>query len=254
MARFVERDKYDWWSQTWKLLIFVAIVIFALVVIYPWRGFLPTILLIVAGLWMYISLVSRKSGYLCEKCGKPFQVPTTVNFFTTSSIGKNPDGTYYSYKTPHLPQLRQAHQGAHREARGRARGAGERQAAQVARRAGALRRRAPSCAAASQPRRKCSTTAGSSAGDASTTLEVGQALHEVPPVALLAQAVVQDHDHAVVGLGADQAPEPLPELEHGLRQVEGVEPALPRTPRRRACAPGTAGPGGGTAAWRSRGR
>jgi len=103
VARFVERDKYDWWSQTWKLLIFVAVVVFALVVIYPWRGFLPTILIIVAGLWMYISLVSRKTGYLCEKCGKPFQVPTTVNFFTTSSIGKNPDGTYYSYKTLTCP-------------------------------------------------------------------------------------------------------------------------------------------------------
>ena len=98
MARFVQRDKYDWWSQAWKLLIFVAVIVFALVVIYPWRGFLPTMLLIVAGLWMYIALVSRKTGYLCEKCGKPFQVPTTVNFFTTSSIGKNPDGTYYSYK------------------------------------------------------------------------------------------------------------------------------------------------------------
>jgi len=103
VARFVERDKYDWWSTTWKLLIFVGIVIFALAVIYPWRGFLPTLLLILAGLWTYVSLVSRKGGYVCEKCGKPFQVPTTVNFFTTSSIGKNPDGTYYSYKTLTCP-------------------------------------------------------------------------------------------------------------------------------------------------------
>ncbi len=103
MARFVERSKYDWWSTLWKLLIFVAIIVFAMVVIYPWRGFLPTLLLILAGLWMYISLVSRKSGYLCDKCDKPFQVPTTINFFTTSSIGKNPDGTYYSYKTLTCP-------------------------------------------------------------------------------------------------------------------------------------------------------
>jgi predicted RNA-binding Zn-ribbon protein involved in translation (DUF1610 family) len=60
-------------------------------------------LLIVAGLWMYIGLVSRTSGYLCGKCGKAFQVPTTVNFFTASSVAKNPDGTYYSYKNLTCP-------------------------------------------------------------------------------------------------------------------------------------------------------
>ena len=98
MARFVERSRYDWWTTLWKLLIFVAIIVFAIVVIYPWKGFPYTLLLIVLGLWLYISLVSRRSGYLCEKCGKPFQVATAVNFFTTSSVGKNPDGTYYSYK------------------------------------------------------------------------------------------------------------------------------------------------------------
>jgi len=103
VARFVERDRYDWWSQTWKLLIFIAIIVFALTYMLPRHGVLWTVLLILAGLWMYISLASRKSGYLCEKCGKPFQVPTTVNFFTTSSIGKNPDGTYYSYKTLTCP-------------------------------------------------------------------------------------------------------------------------------------------------------
>jgi DNA-directed RNA polymerase subunit RPC12/RpoP len=103
LARFIERTKYDWWSTTWKLAIFLAIVLFAILVIYPWRGFLPTFLLILAGLWMYVSLVSRRSGYRCGNCGRPFQVPTTVNFFTASSVGKNPDGTYYSYKTLTCP-------------------------------------------------------------------------------------------------------------------------------------------------------
>jgi DNA-directed RNA polymerase subunit RPC12/RpoP len=103
VARFVDRSKYDWWDTTWKLTIFVAIVVFAVAVVYPWRGFLPTFLLIMAGLWMYVSLVSRKSGYRCAKCDKAFQVPTTVNFFTSSQVGKNPDGTYYSYKTLTCP-------------------------------------------------------------------------------------------------------------------------------------------------------
>jgi DNA-directed RNA polymerase subunit RPC12/RpoP len=103
VARFVDRSKYDWWNTTWKLVIFVAIVVFAVVVVYPWRGFLPTFLLIIAGLWTYISLMSRKSGYRCASCDKSFQVPTTVNFFTGSQVGKNPDGTYYSYKTLTCP-------------------------------------------------------------------------------------------------------------------------------------------------------
>jgi DNA-directed RNA polymerase subunit RPC12/RpoP len=103
VARFVERSQHDWFSSIWKLAIFVGIILLAILVVYPWKGFLPMFILIIAGLWMYISLVSRSSGYLCGKCGKAFQVPTTVNFFTTSAVGKNPDGTYYSYKNLTCP-------------------------------------------------------------------------------------------------------------------------------------------------------
>ncbi len=103
MARFIERTRHDWFSTVWKLALFIVIVLVAVKWVLPWRGWLPTAIMIFAGLWMYISLVSRKSGYLCAKCGKAFQVPTTVNFFTTSAIGKNPDGTYYSYKNLTCP-------------------------------------------------------------------------------------------------------------------------------------------------------
>jgi ribosomal protein S27AE len=104
VARFVQRNQSDWFSSLWKLAVFVAVVLVAILVVYPWRGFLPTFLLIIAGLWMYVSLISRTSGYVCGKCGKAFQVPTTVNFFTQSAVGKNPDGTYYSYKTLTCPR------------------------------------------------------------------------------------------------------------------------------------------------------
>ena len=103
MARYVERNRYDWFSTFWKLALFVGVILLAILVVYPWKGFWPMIILIVAGLWMYISLASRASGYLCAKCGKAFQVPTTVNFFTQSAVGKNPDGTYYSYKNLTCP-------------------------------------------------------------------------------------------------------------------------------------------------------
>jgi DNA-directed RNA polymerase subunit RPC12/RpoP len=103
VARYVDRNQYDWFSTIWKLAIFVAVIVVALSVVLPWKGWVPTILLILAGLWMYISLISRTSGYVCAKCGKAFQVPTTVNFFTASSVAKNPDGTYYSYKNLTCP-------------------------------------------------------------------------------------------------------------------------------------------------------
>lgn len=112
MARFIERTRHDWFRTTVSLLVFIGVVVFAIGVVYPWRGFLPTFLLIVAGVWMYISFSSRRYGYRCAKCKRPFQVPTTVNFFTTSGVAKNPDGTYYSYKNLTCP-----HCGARTKAR-----------------------------------------------------------------------------------------------------------------------------------------
>lgn len=103
MPRFIERSSYDWWGTIWKLALFVGVIVFAIAVVYPWRGFLPTLLLILAGTWMFVSLMSRRTGYVCGKCGKAFQVPTTVNFFTASAVAKNPDGTYYSYKSLTCP-------------------------------------------------------------------------------------------------------------------------------------------------------
>lgn len=98
MARFIERSSHDWVATLWKSAVFIGVVVFAVVVVYPWRGFLWTFLLVLAGLWMYVSLLSRNTGYRCASCGKAFQVPTMVNFLSTSAVGKNRDGTYYSYK------------------------------------------------------------------------------------------------------------------------------------------------------------
>ena len=98
MARFVERNRYDWWATILRLAVFVGFISFSVLVIYPWRGFLTTFILIVASLWLYVTVVTRGFGYRCANCGKVFQVPTTVNFLTSSSVGKNADGTFFSYK------------------------------------------------------------------------------------------------------------------------------------------------------------
>jgi len=97
VARFIPRQA-DWWGTVWKLLFFLAVIVFAIAVIEPRRGIFWTALFILGGLWVFVSLMSRKGGYKCGKCGRPFQVPTLVNFFTVSQVGKNDDGTYYSYK------------------------------------------------------------------------------------------------------------------------------------------------------------
>lgn len=111
VARYVDRDRHDWLGTVGKLAVFVGIVLVALLVVYPERGFLPTFLLILAGLWTYVSLMAHHSGYVCTSCHKVFRVPTSVNFFSTSSVGKNADGTYYSYKLltcPHCAQRTKA--------------------------------------------------------------------------------------------------------------------------------------------------
>lgn len=105
MARFIPRPT-DWWGTTWKFLLFLGVIVFAVAVIEPRRGIIWTVLFIAGGLWMFVALMSTKTGYKCGNCGRTFQVPTTVNFFTPSQVGKNDDGTYFSYKKLTCPHCR----------------------------------------------------------------------------------------------------------------------------------------------------
>ena len=104
MARYVERTKYDWWNTTWKLALFILLIVFSIAVIYPWRGPWWTAVMVVLSLWLYVRLVTQRTAYKCASCGNVFQVPTAVNFFTTSSMGKNPDGTSFSAKNLTCPK------------------------------------------------------------------------------------------------------------------------------------------------------
>ena len=104
MARYIERTKYDWWSTTWKLAVFILLIVFAVAVILPARGWFWTSVLVLLSLWLYVRLMTQRTAYKCANCGNVFKVPTTVNFFTTSSMGKNPDGTYFSAKRLTCPK------------------------------------------------------------------------------------------------------------------------------------------------------
>jgi hypothetical protein len=112
VARYIERNRYDWLPTAGKLAVFVGFIGFAVFVLYPWRGFLTTFVIVVLSLYIYVSVVTKGSGYRCANCGKVFRVPTAVNFMTTSSVGKNADGTYFSYK-----QLTCSHCGKRTKAR-----------------------------------------------------------------------------------------------------------------------------------------
>ena len=120
MARFVERNQYDWFSTIWKLAIFVAIVLFAILVVYPWKGFLPTFILILAGLWMYISLISRTSGYVCASCGKAVPGADDGQLLHDLERRQEPGRHLLQLQEADVPPLRPEHQGAAGQARRRA--------------------------------------------------------------------------------------------------------------------------------------
>jgi predicted RNA-binding Zn-ribbon protein involved in translation (DUF1610 family) len=104
LARYIERTKYDWWSTTWKLAVFILLIVFAVAVILPSRGWVWTSVMVLLSLWLYVRLMTRRTAYKCADCGNVFQVSTAVNFFTTSSMGKNADGTYFSAKKLTCPK------------------------------------------------------------------------------------------------------------------------------------------------------
>ena len=124
MARFVERNQYDWFSTIWKLAIFVAVVLFAILVVYPWKGFLPTFILIIAGLWMYISLISRTSGYICAELRQGLPGAHHRQLLHDLERRQEPGRHLLQLQEADLPPLRQEHQGAAGQARRAARGQG----------------------------------------------------------------------------------------------------------------------------------
>ena len=107
MARYIERSRYDWWGTAWKFLIFISMIVFSILVVLPSRGPWWTGAMLFLSFWLYVKLMSQRTAYKCAGCGNVFQVSTRVNFFTTSSMGKNRDGTYYAAKLLTCPRCGQ---------------------------------------------------------------------------------------------------------------------------------------------------
>jgi hypothetical protein len=103
MARFTERGRHDYVRTVGLLAGLVIGVVFALAVLRPRSGTIITVIFLIALFWFITSFFSRAAGYRCANCKRVFRVPTTVNFFTPSGVGKNADGTYYAWKSLTCP-------------------------------------------------------------------------------------------------------------------------------------------------------
>jgi hypothetical protein len=94
VARSTAPAKSFWWPFLLKFAVFIFYSLFVMVVIYPYRGWLLTVLFILIGLWVFVSL-SVSLAYQCANCSKIFKVPITIVFFSVSSPVKESDGTRY---------------------------------------------------------------------------------------------------------------------------------------------------------------
>ena len=104
MARFRLTDRHDWAATVLRVVLVVGALVFALAVLRPRYGWLPTTVFVVVSLLTLVRWYSQSYGFRCASCGHVFQVPTTVNFFTPSGVAKNPDGTYYGWKALTCPR------------------------------------------------------------------------------------------------------------------------------------------------------
>ena len=82
-------------------LVFAFILI--ILIIYPRYGWLYSLLLMVIVTFMLVRAYSMGYRYICANCGRAFKVPLVVDFLTFSGMGKNPDGTYHTWKSLTCP-------------------------------------------------------------------------------------------------------------------------------------------------------
>ncbi len=76
---------------------------FVVLFIYPRWGLAFTVLVMLILTLMLVRAFSRTYSYRCRNCGHAFRAPTIVNLLTLSGVGRNPDGTYHTWKSLTCP-------------------------------------------------------------------------------------------------------------------------------------------------------
>jgi len=89
-----------------RLLIALGFAVaFAMVTlfIYPRYGLAFSLLIMLLLAVMLVRAYAMGYRYRCGNCGHMFKVPLLVDFLTFSGMGKNPDGTYHTWKSLTCP-------------------------------------------------------------------------------------------------------------------------------------------------------
>jgi DNA-directed RNA polymerase subunit RPC12/RpoP len=78
---------------------FVMVTLF----IYPRYGLGFALLIMLLLTIMLVRAFSRTYVYRCANCGHKFKPPMLVHYLTFSGMGRNPDGTYHTWKSLTCP-------------------------------------------------------------------------------------------------------------------------------------------------------
>jgi hypothetical protein len=87
------------------LVVFGFVVAFAVVglFIYPHYGLAFSLLMMLVLSVFLVRAYAMGYRYRCASCGHKFKVPLLVDFLTFSGMGRNPDGTYHTWKSLTCP-------------------------------------------------------------------------------------------------------------------------------------------------------
>ena len=85
------------------------VVAFVLVILFirPRYGLAFSVFILVLLTIMLVRAFSRTYLYRCANCGHLFKAPWVVHYLTFSGMGRNPDGTYHTWKSLTCPNCGQ---------------------------------------------------------------------------------------------------------------------------------------------------
>jgi rRNA maturation protein Nop10 len=76
---------------------------FVMLFIYPRYGLPYSILIMLLLTFLLVRAYAIGYRYRCAHCGHVFKVPLLVDYLTFSGMGRNPDGTYHTWKSLTCP-------------------------------------------------------------------------------------------------------------------------------------------------------